>query len=264
MWKKLVVVGLLVGAGVVAAKSSSYVGTWCQNFRKQVTASVPRSFEIDRVRYQIARLDDEIKAKFGPIAEKMAEADELNAHIKAGRVSVERQAKQLKDLTEQVEAKSAFVTVESAKLTAAEARARLARDFRHLKQTRSLLEQKEKRLHALEKTIARSREHVERLSTQKVEFERQLAELELREQELTMEREASPVKDKDGLVADIKSTLDSIKRGQTVERAKHNLAREFEAKVTQPDAEPEVSTQEVRRFLDGAPPMPKVVKADQE
>jgi chromosome segregation ATPase len=268
MWKKLVVVGLLVSAGVVAARSSSYVGTWVQNLRRQVTGQVPRSFEIDRVRYQISKLDDEIKAKFGPIAEKMAEAEDLSAQVKAGRASLDRQTKQLKALTEQVEAKTDYVVLDTTRLTLSQAKAKMARDFQFFKRTKSSLEQKEKRLNALEQTIAKSKERLDRLHSQKVEFERQLAELELREQELAMEKEATPTRCKDGLVADIQSTLDGIQRSQSVDRAKLDLAREFDGKVTPADinAVPQVTVEEVRRGLDGktAPEMPKVVQVGSE
>jgi len=261
------VVGLLVGAGVVAAKSSSYVGTWVQNLRKHAACQVPRTFEIDRVRYQITKLDDEIKSRFGPIAEKMAEAEDLRAQVTVGRANLAKQTHQLEALTKQVEAGNELVLLDTTKLNAKDAHTKMARDFQHFKQTKGMLEQKEKRLNALEATIAKSKQQIERLHTQKVEFERQLAELELREQELTLDRETAPARSDSGLVADIKSTLESIKRGQAVERNKSNLAREFEGKV--PAAEvntPQVTPEEVRRCLDGKaiPTMPKVVQAENE
>lgn len=266
MWKKLMVVSLLVGAGVFAAKSSSYVGTWVQNLRKQCVSQVPRSFEIDRVRYQITKLDDEIKSKFGPIAEKMAEADELSAQVKIARTNLDKQTQQLDALTKQVEAGSEFVILDTTKLTAKAAQAKMARDFQFFKQTKSMVEQKEKRLTALEATIAKSKQQVERLHAQKVEFERQLAELELREQELNSDQGSASVRNDGGLVTDIKSTLDSIKRSQNVDRNKLNLAREFEGKTAEVNTAPQVTPEEVRHYLNGknTPVMPKVVQVEND
>ena len=132
---------------MVAARSSSYVGTGCKPASRKGLGhrQVPRSFEIDRVRYQISKLDDEIKAKFGPIAEKMAEAEDLSAQVKAGRASLDRQTKQLKALTEQVEAKTDYVVLDTTRLTLSQAKVKMARDFQFFKRTKSSLEQKEKR-----------------------------------------------------------------------------------------------------------------------
>jgi len=259
MWKKLVVVGLLVTAGVTAAKSSSHICSWVDGLRRQVAGWESREGKMDRVRYQIGKLDAKIKDSLGPIAEKMQEAEELGARVKSGRTTLESQAKALEALTQKAEKHE----------VAALDRARLTEAFHSFKRDRHLQEQREKRLKALEETIAKSKVRVERLYTQKVEFERQLAELELREQNLRLEQDGSPAQSNDPLIADIRETLNHIKRSQSVDQKKMDVDREIRNKVPTPTApvvtEPQVTPQEVRRFLDGkTPAMPQVVHGEDE
>lgn len=258
MWKKLVVVGLLLTAGVTVAKSSSRVGAWLDGWRRQFASWESRESKMDRVRYQISKLDARIKDSLGPIAEKMQEADELSVKVKSGGAALERQAKELEALTQKAEKHE----------VAAIDRARLTESFHAFKRDKHLQEQREKQLKALEETIARAKVRVERLYAQKVEFERQLAELELREQNLNLAEDGSPAQSNDPLIADIRDTLNSIKRSQSVEQNKSRVDREIRSKLPAPPAaaaEPPVSPQEVRRFLDGqTPTMPQVAQKDDE
>jgi len=263
MWKKLVVVGLLVTGGVVAAKSSSHFCAWMDGWRRHVAGWESREAKMDRVRYQITKLDAKIKESLGPIAEKMQEAEELGAKVKSGRVALERQAKDLDTLTQKAEKHEG----------SAIDRSRLTESFHSFKRDKHLQVQREKRLQALEETIAKSKVRVERLYTQKVEFERQLAELELREQDLQLAQDGATAQSNDPLVKDIRETLNSIKRSQSVDQKKLDVDREIRSKVQQTApptteqqvAQPQVSPEDVRRFLDGkAPAMPQVSHTDDE
>jgi chromosome segregation ATPase len=249
-----------VTAGVAAAKSSSRICSWVDGLRRQVAGWESRDAKMDRVRYQISNLDAKIKDSLGPIAEKMQEAEELQARVKTGRTALERQAKELETLTQKAEKHE----------VAALDRVRLTEAFHSFKRDKHLQEQREKRLKALDETIAKLKVRVERLYTQKVEFERQLAELELREQDLRLAQDGAPAQSNDPLIAEIRETLNSIKRSQSVDQKKLDVDREIRNRLPNPPAppavaEPQVSPQEVRRFLDGkAPAMPQVVHGDDE
>ena len=69
-----VLVTLGFTAGVAVAKSSSHVCAWMDGLRRHVAGWESRDAKMDRVRYQIGKLDAKIKDSLGPIAEKMQEA----------------------------------------------------------------------------------------------------------------------------------------------------------------------------------------------
>jgi len=260
MWKKVVTVGLLLTAGVAAVKYSSYAGTLWHNLCKSAAQQVPRGFKIDEVRYQIAQLDAEIEAAHGPIAEKMAEAQELRAQVQAGRASLAKQAKSLEALTSKVEAGEEHVVLDQARLTTREARAKMTRDLRHFRETKALLEQKEKHLKAVEETVAQAKQTLAQMRAERAEFARQLAEIELREQKIRHEQSANTARKGSGLSAQIKSNLANLKRGQAVDENRSKLAREFDPPGDEETpAEVQATPEEVRRALDGraAEPAPQ-------
>jgi len=266
--KKLVVVGLLaLGALYVARRTNlpSYVSTLWAKGQACVKNQVPRQFEIDRVRNEVQKLDADVRALLGPIAEKQAAINRLEREVKTARANLKTRRESLLALTQKVDAGTEQVAYNGEDLTLDEAKARLTHEFAMFKATDGSLKSREKLLAAQKQNVRYATEQLSKISDQKHEFEVRLAQLEATEEHLTLQQIASPLRVDQTRVADIKNTLDVIQQGQEVEAIKRQLEETFGTKTNGPGgrpAAPTVNTQEVRSFL-GVPSTttsaPKVV-----
>jgi len=144
--KKLLVIGLIVvGVGLGAnpkvrhglARAWRNVGTWfeCREGSGcDQSVAVPKGVEarkkaIERVRRDIARLDSDIQALLGPIAEKQVAARRLEAEIKTAQANHTQRREDLLALTKKVKAGEDLIRFQDEDYTLQEAKDRLTSDF---------------------------------------------------------------------------------------------------------------------------------------
>ena len=128
-----------------------------------------------------------------------------------------------------------------------QAKVRLAKDFANFRKLEANLTTKEKLLEAESKNLAAIRDQLDKLTSQKREFEIRLATLEADEATLRVARIQTPLVTDDGRVADIKNTLDRIEHSQNVEQNEHILQQTYGSKIG--DAQPQTQLRSVD--LDG-------------
>src|SRR6516225_154946 len=101
--KKILVVGVLILGGLWVCKKTnlcSYASTLWAKGQRAVKGQVPRQFELDRIRNEVEKLDNDVRAMLGPIAEKQAAVNRLERQLKTARVEHKRMRESLIALTQ--------------------------------------------------------------------------------------------------------------------------------------------------------------------
>jgi chromosome segregation ATPase len=263
--KKILVVGVLVIGGLWACKKTnlcSYASTLWAKGQRVVKGQVPRQFELDRIRNEIDKLDNDVRTMLGPIAEKQAALKRLKRDVETATANRDKLREELLSLTRKVESGEEPITWDDHNFTLNQAKVRLAREFVRFKALDTSLKTRKQLLDAQQKSLDLAHEQLRRISEQKGHFEARLAQLEANEEYLNLQQIASPLRVDDNRVADIKNTLDAIEQGQEVEKEKRALEGQYSSRPSGPAQPccPAVNTEEIRTFL-GVPTSnrPKVV-----
>ncbi len=255
--KKLLLVGvLIVGALWVCKRTNvcSYASTLWAKGQRAMKNQVPRQFELDRIRHEIDKLDADVQAMVGPVAEKQAAMKRLQREITTARENHQRMRQELLALTEKVESGARNIRRDDFGeecCTPEQAKAKLARAFALFKAADTNLKTREKLLAAQQKSINLALEQLRKIAEQKGLFEARLAQLQATEEHLGLQQVTSPLRVDEGRVADIKNTLDSIEQAQETEQEARILHGQFGPKTQGASSSccPAVNTQEIRTFL---------------
>jgi hypothetical protein len=230
MCKKAVVFGFLaLGALLVYKKTpvGSYINTLVSNGQRTVKKMVPRQFEIDRVENEIEKLEGEVKALLGPIAEKQALADRLEREITTARANLKDRRERLLALTQKVESGSRSINLEGEEVPLGEAKARLAHDFGIFKRHDAHLKHQEKLLAAQRQNIRLSKEQLDKLSELQLDLRVHLEKVKAAEETLKVEEYQTPARFDRSLVANAKAILNAVEQAQEVERNRRLLEAEY-------------------------------------
>jgi hypothetical protein len=179
-------IGLLV-AGVVAllvlAKTtnvSSYVGTLWSQATTAAKQQVPTKFEIDRIRHDIATLDQELDAMIRPIAEHKVAVDKLRKQVADDEIKLGEQRKVLLDAIDAVKSckKGDKLCYGGRQYTATDVKAKIGIDSEAFKRFEANVNAEKKLLAAKEATLTAAQDQLQTYLSKKREFEVQLAQLE--------------------------------------------------------------------------------------
>ena len=260
MFKKLAVGAVIALACLWVAKKThvgSYASTVIAFSKDQVRGQIPRDLELARVQHEIQQLDRDYQGLLGPIAEKMACIKKLEREIANAKANQLEQREELLALTKAVETKETPISYHGNTFGLDRAKVKLARDFAAFKRLEVNLASKEKLLEAEVKNLAATRDQLDKLISQKRDFEIRVAQLEAEEATLKLASIQTPLFTDDGRVADINRTLEQIAHGQEVEVTKRQLQQQYGSKIA--DAQPsnvQVGTldlDEIRGYLQGTP-----------
>jgi len=263
--KKIVVLSLVALGGLYLLKKTnagSYICTAWGNGRTALQRQVPRSFELDRVRNEIAKLDADIVAMLDPIAEKKWAVQQLERQVKAAQDGLTTRRTALAALAQKVEAGEQRVSFDNEQLSLNEAKARLANDFARLKADDGLLKSRRALLDAQKKTLQTAEAKLSQMRRQQAEFAQRLATLEAAEEDLTLKAITTPLRLDQSRVAEIKNTLDNVQKSQEIEAIKRSLEERFTNRQGDPAPEqaPTVDLNEIRQFLGDQPCCPEAPK----
>jgi chromosome segregation ATPase len=255
--KKLLVIGLIVLAGLWLVRKThiaSYAGTlWCQ-MRQEAKAQVPTRFELDRIRHEIAQMDNDIRNMVSPIAEHMATIARLRRDIEQNEATLADRKAGLLTLTTSLDKGTDPIDFRGQRLTPERARHQMRRDFNSFKLLQTQLATHRKLLDAKEKALDGTREQLNKLIAKKRDFEVQLANLEAREQMLTVARTGTDLLVDDSRATKIKSDLEGIEHRMDVEQNKLDLINAGVGTTSTPAPEQgSASPDEVRAYIEGRP-----------
>jgi chromosome segregation ATPase len=175
----------LVAAGVlglvILAKTtnvSSYVSTaWCQA-KQSVKSSVPTKFEIDRIRNEVASLDQDLTQMIRPIAESKVHVDRLRKDIAKSEETLADQKKVLLNATNEVKSGRKEFVYAGKTYSAEQVKTKIAIDFTAYQRLESSVTAQRKLLEAKETSLKAAQEQLVTVMSKKKEYEVRLAELE--------------------------------------------------------------------------------------
>jgi chromosome segregation ATPase len=258
MFKKIAI-GAVIGLACLWVAKKTQVGSYASTVfafsKEHIRGQIPRDLELARVQHEIQQLDRDYRGLLGPIAEKMAAVKKLEREIATAKANQQEQREELLALTKAVASKETQISYHGSTYYTEQAKVKLARDFATFKKLESHLASKEKLLDAETKNLAATRDQLDKLISQKREFEIRLAQLDAEEATLKVARIQTPLQTDEGRIADIKRTLDRIEHGQTVEQNQHVLEQQYGSKIG--DAQPSVPVgtidlDEIRGYLQGS------------
>lgn len=217
---------LIVGVGLFLAKKTSfwsYAGTLWSQVKTETKNQVPTRFEIQRVRHELAQLDNDIGAMIRPIAEYKAAVALLHKDIAKTETALEEQKPVLLTMAKDLEGNPTAIVYNGEQFGADRVRLKLQRDFesyqrmeKNLHSQRKLLEAKETSLHAAQEQLAK-------VIAKKKEFELRLAQLEADEETLQIARVGTKLELDDSRASQIESALADIEQRHTVQRTEIEL-----------------------------------------
>lgn len=256
-------IALLVAGAVglvVLAKTtnvSSYVSTFCKQARTAAKQSVPTRFEIDRIRNDIAGLDQKLDEMIRPIAEHKVAVDRLRNDVTVGEAKLADQKKVLLDATAAVkQAKKSDRLVYGGKpYTVEQVKTKIAIDFDAYKRLETNLAARRKLLEAKEATLTAAQEQLQRFMSEKEEFKIQLARLEAEHAVNEVAAVGTDVKIDNTPLANIAQALrelkDTIDTQRTALEMKQGALAANGIPLNQPQTATAVDLDAIRSHLEG-------------
>jgi chromosome segregation ATPase len=257
MTKKIIVaaVVLLVGAWVVKkTQVCSYATAVFKSGAEQVRSRIPRELELSRVKNEISQMDREYQKLLRVIAERMASTKKLTAEVAVAEANRKEMADSLLALSDAIEAKETPIAYKGINYsTTAKAEGKAARELTLLKQLDKSLASKKKVLEAEQRNLDALKDRLDKLVSQKREFEVCVAQLEANQAEIDAQHTMSPPKADDTLVADIKNSLDRLRFDMEVDMNLMQIESQYGSKIDSSTAgtpqTQSVNVQDIRNYV---------------
>ena len=255
--KKLLVTVLVLGACVYFVKKASflsYAGTLWSQVTTKTKNAVPTRFEMDRVRHEIANLDDDIGGMIRPIAEYKATITRLRKDIHQGEKNLEEQKGVLLSMTRDLEGSPTVLVYAGEEFSADRVRAKLNKDFDSYKRLETNLQSQRRLLEAKETSLKATQEQLAKVIAKKREYEIRLAQLEADEETLQIARIGSKLQIDDSRATQIEAALSNIEHRHNVQRAEVELKTGTFANdviPVQQRNQPKQDVQSIRAYLEG-------------
>jgi len=254
----------LVAAGVIGlavlAKTtnvSSYVSTLWSQARVAAKASVPTKFEIDRIRNDIASLDQDLDRMIRPIAEHKVAVEKLRKDLVRDDERLAEQKKVLLDATAAVKgAKAGDKLVYGGKaFTPEQVKARIALDFESYKRFEATVTAQKKVLESKEGTLRAAQEQLSTFLSKKREFEVQLAQLEAENEVNQVAAVGTDIKIDTTRVATIAQSLgelrETIEKDRMVLEMRAGILNANNIQLSQPQQSVAVDLDAIQTHLEG-------------
>jgi chromosome segregation ATPase len=254
----LVAVGV-IGLAVLAKTTnvSSYVSTLWSQARVAAKQSVPTKFEIDRIRNDIASLDQDLDRMIRPIAEHKVNVEKLRKDVVRDEEKLAEQKKVLLDATAAVKlAKKGDTLIYGGKgFTVDQVKTRIAIDFESFKRFEANVAAQKKLLESKEGTLRAAQEQLTTFISKKREFEVQLAQLEAENEVNQVAAVGTDIKIDTTRVATIAQSLgelrETIEKDRMVLEMRNGILNANNIQLSQPQQTVTVDLDAIQTHLEG-------------
>jgi chromosome segregation ATPase len=232
--KKWVVLVAVVLVGIFLLKSTRMASVgrvWLDRAKSSLNKAIPPEIEIESLRGEIARMDNDIRKTLRPLAEKMVSIEQEEQAIKTARVELDRFKNELVRLTDDVERNSEQVSFRHETLTLSKAKHRLNNQVSIFEHRKGNLESRERKLGALRESVAATQEQLNRLMEQKRSFSEQLEQIVADLEVQKLNEIAKPLPMDNTKVSSIQERLQNLRRELKVTDQVRNLAQDWEPKL---------------------------------
>jgi chromosome segregation ATPase len=216
----------IVGLGFFLAKKTSflsYAGTLWGQVKNEAENHIPTRFEIQRVRHELAQLDNDIGTMIRPIAEFKAAVGFLHKDIAKTQAALDEQKPLLLTMAKDLQGNPSVVLYHGEEFSADRVRQKLQRDFDSYQRMEKNLQSQRKLLEAKEASLQAAQDQLAKVMGKKKEFELRLAQLEADEETLQIARVGSKLEIDDSRATQIEAALADIEQRHTVQRTEIEL-----------------------------------------
>jgi septal ring factor EnvC (AmiA/AmiB activator) len=228
MCKKLVLATLAVLVALVVVKRTwvgSHVRAWWHRTCEQVRGSVDPETEIQRLRYEIKRLEEKDKVFVDRVARQKVEVDDSAAELKKSKERLtllrDRISKLRLALAESGDAQP--IAYNSNNYSRAEAEKQIDRDFDAYKTLKKDVESQDRYLTVLRKALQQNEEQLSSFRRNRLDMLTQLRDLENELTQLRQAKKKEPSVREDGKYRRLQQDIQRLKQQLRIDKEKLRL-----------------------------------------
>ncbi len=210
--KKILALALIVGVGLFVARKThfaSYVNTCVSEVNDEMQRSIPTKFELQRIRNEIARLDQDVARRIRPVAEWKTEIDWLRKDVERSQANLDEKRTRLLAQTEEVKNRPVSIRNEGQ---------RLQKDFDSFKRLETHVKTQRKVLEAKEAALKGQQEQLAKVLEKKREYEMRVEQLEAENATLEVARIGNKLQLDNSLATQIETALTAVEKQIDTER----------------------------------------------
>jgi chromosome segregation ATPase len=211
MLRKIVIVGLAVGAGLFILHSThlgSYARTAWSKARAAAKAQVPLEYQLETIRNEVADFMPEMRKQVSALAAEKMAVKRLRNDVTDLRASLTKQGSRIQAMKDDLQ--SGTVKTASFDRSGERLRAKLERELAAYKRCGDEIKAKESLLEAKEKNFALEAEKLASMQSQKEQWEVQIAQMETELKMLRLAQAKSSFQLDDSKFAHIKEMLKDV------------------------------------------------------
>jgi chromosome segregation ATPase len=232
--KKWVVIVAVVLAGIFFLKTTrmaNYGRVMWDKARAKWDKAIPPEIEIESLRGEIARMDNDIRNTLRPLAEKMVNIEQEEQAIKTAEANLTNRREQLVRLRNDVASNTERVSFGQVNLSLPQAKNKLNNEVSIYEAQKANLESRKRRLDALRTSVAATHEQLNKLMEQKRTFAEQLDQIVADLEVQKLNEIARPLPVDNNKVSGIQQRLQRLKQNLRVTQTERTLAEQWEPKL---------------------------------
>jgi chromosome segregation ATPase len=230
MCKKFLIAGVAVALGLMVVKKTdvgSHLRAWWKDGKNFVQNSIPIDNEIERLRGDIARLDNFYKGQFHPVAAEAVAVENLKEEIAHVEKKLTEQKSDIEIMTNDLKSETATITYGYTKYPREKVKADLARRFDAYKTCEAGLKAKKELLEAKEEKLAQAMNKLEEMKNARTEMEAELARLEADYEGVKAARAKSNFQIDDSELSRLRGSMADLKKRVQTEKKTLEIAGQF-------------------------------------
>ncbi len=232
MFKKLVVTGIAIGAGLFLLRSThlgAYARTAWAKARTTVQGQIPLEFQLESIRGEVAQLMPDMKRHISQVAAETVAIDSLRDEVVAIRGNLDSQKELVRAMSDELRhGKTQQVVFHDRKYSPERFQERLTIELLGAKQCAENLKAKEQLLEAKEKGLEAAKLQLTSMRNQKQTLEVQIAQLEAELKTLRLAQCKSDFQLDDSRLSHIKGALAEVRNQMKVVQVEAQMVGEFE------------------------------------
>jgi chromosome segregation ATPase len=193
--------------------------------------AIPPEIEIESLRGEIARMDNDIRNTLRPLAEKMVNIEQEEQAIKTAEANLTNRREQLVRLRNDVASNNERVSFGQVNLSLEQAKRKLTNEVSIYDSQRGNLESRKRRLDALRTSVEATHTQLNKLMEQKRTFSEQLDQIVADLEVQKLNEIAKPMPIDNTKVSSIQERLQKLRQGLRVRERERDLIGQWEPKL---------------------------------
>jgi len=253
MFKKLLIATLavVVGVGLVSGtRLGSHLRMKWTKATEWAKQQIPLSEEIDRLKMEVANLQQDDNHYFDLVARQKVQVATLKAKVNKNRTALAKQESFIKEMRQALADENAkFVVYDGERFPRARVEADVRREALQFLAEEKLVKADEENLTILEETLAANKAKLDGLALRRKEMEATVLQLERELAQLRL-KEQNNVTIDDGRYGRVTKEIEEVQKRFAVEKAKSDLKGESQSGSIRAQIERKTATQKVDQAIE--------------